>query len=186
MVRLARALGFFRRPAPVLAEVDDPGATDGAAELEAQVRKGVRAQARNGARLEEIERKLEAGFADLRAAVAETSGRSTGSQLPWEVLFDAADVLEELGVGAAPSFSQGIRSIVSRLERFIKAGGIVRQTGRGEKPDGALFRVVGTVTEKDLPDGVVARVVRAALTCDGELVREGQVLTNQLTSRGAP
>ena len=59
------------------------------------------------------------------------------------------------------------------------AGGAGAADGSGEAPDGRLFRVVGAEPSAALPEGVVARVVRAAVLRGDEILREGEVIVTR-------
>lgn len=133
-----------------------------------------RAQARQGLRLEELENKLEAGFAELRAALAQAA---PASQPRWDDLLDAADALDEAAAGAREhSVAEGLKAVNARLERFLAGQHVRRVSLVGAPPDPALVRVVGTLESAAVRPGTVARVVRAAVTERGRLLREGEVL----------
>jgi hypothetical protein len=67
--------------------------------------------------------------------------------------------------------------VVARLEAFLANSGLTRLAPLGELPDGRLFRVVGNQTHSTLPEGSVARVIRAAVVRGEQLIREGEAIT---------
>jgi molecular chaperone GrpE (heat shock protein) len=137
-----------------------------------------RTQARQGLRLEEIESKLEAGFADLRGAIDKVS-LPDESSLSFDECFDAMDALEEAArLASDEAHTQGLRAVRDRLERFLKRAGFERQTAAGDTPDARRFRVVGTEASAVLAPGKALRVVRAAICRQGKLVREGEVIVS--------
>lgn len=167
------------------AAVEPPPPSWGSALLEF-AQKSSRAQARCGALIEELERKLEGGFEELRQAVQSASGASVQPPLPWEELWDALDAIENAGRVPGSTLpagvDEGLRRVLARLERFLAHAEMSRVVPVGDRPDGRLFRVVGTLEQPDLPEGVVARVVRAAIVRGDRVVREGEVLINRRMS----
>ncbi len=170
-------------PPPTVPSPWEPVAATLGELLEAS-QKATRGQARLTLRLEEVERKVEAGFEDLRRQVANAQPQAT-ADLEWADLLDALDALAEARsvavVGGQEDLAAGITTIASRLERFLAQASIQRVADPGAQVDGNLFRVVGTLHRPDLPDGVVVRVVRAAALAGGRLLREGEVITNHLS-----
>jgi molecular chaperone GrpE (heat shock protein) len=160
-----------------------------AEELALSLQKSSRVQVRAGARLEELERKVEGGFADLRSAIAAMArtAAADGSSSParWEALLDSIDLLVDVAASvdrqACPGLGEGLDAIVRRLGTFLEQESMVRVGARGMPLDGRVFRVVGTDDQPDLPEGVIARVVRAAVLRGDRVVREGQVITNRRT-----
>ncbi|KFE62429.1 hypothetical protein DB31_4139 [Hyalangium minutum] len=152
-----------------------------AAPLAEAVQKSARAQARWGLQLEELERKLEGGFADLRSALLSSLSAPPGapSQVApeWSELLDALDLLEEAIRLADPALAPGLKGVVARLERSLSHAGMTRVAPLGQLPDGRLFRVVGTEPRPGLAEGSIARVVRAAVLRGGALLREGEAIT---------
>jgi molecular chaperone GrpE (heat shock protein) len=150
-------------------------------DLTENAQRAARASGKASLRVEELERKLEGGLADLQRALRDLKP-ARGAELRWDELLDALDLLDQaaasLPEGAA---SAGLRSVSARLERFLQQGGMERHAPRGTAPDGRFFQVVGTEEDEDLPEGAVTRVVRAAVTCGERVLREGQVLTNRRT-----
>jgi hypothetical protein len=144
--------------------------------------KSTRASARMALRLDDIERKLEGGFVSLRETLRQSVPVDVSS-LIWDDLLDAMDLLEEAvqttstqGQGA---MSDGLRGVLVRLERFLAQAQFERIGVPGAPPDGKLFRVVGTEHAPQLAEGVITRVVRAAVLQGERVVREGAVLTNR-------
>jgi hypothetical protein len=178
-------MGFLNRllgrqppqpPAPASAEP-----APWVAELLEQLQKLSRGNARLSLRVEDLEGKVEGGFAELRGHLA--APRAADQQRPDE-LFDALDALDEACVNARqlqPEFAAGLERVVRRLEQLALKQAYVRVRPHGQPPDGRLFKVVGAVTAPELADGLVARVVRAAVIThpDGSTVREGEVLTSR-------
>lgn len=180
------------------AEADDPDAPADdthdppawAAEMIGSLQKASRGQARVAARIEELEGKVEAGFADLRASIgiltSASHAQSDSSARRWDALLDSIDLLVEAAARvdreACPGLGEGLDAIASRLGGFLEQESMVRVGARGMAADGKVFRVVGTEDQPDLPDGVIARVVRAAVLRGDRVVREGHVITNRRTS----
>jgi molecular chaperone GrpE (heat shock protein) len=182
---------FSGRRQPDRGDGRDAGALDPAAtadprlardeELLEATHRLARAQARQGARLEEMEGKLEAGFQDLRAVVGTLAAPAATDQLRWDDLLDAMDALEEAVAlaGSVPELAQGLRQVLHRLERFAAQAEISRKRPVGSAPDGRLFRVVGTEEAPAVAEGAVARVVRAAVLRGTRVLREGEVIINR-------
>src|SRR5207237_1347149 len=79
----------------------------------------------------------------------------------WDEILDALDVLGHAMHGAHdPAVLAGLRGVEERLEHFLARAGIVRHGAAGARPDGRLWRVVGSEPRPDLPAGVVARAAR--------------------------
>jgi molecular chaperone GrpE (heat shock protein) len=173
---MATFLGVWRRRQR--REEPRPSWVDELAEL---LQTSLRAQARLALGLEDLERKVEGGFEDLRRAVAEAArGAEAADAGSWDDVLDALDVLgHAMAAAADPAILAGLRGVEERLERSLARAGIVRHGAAGARPDGRLWRVVGTELRSDLPAGVVARVVRAAVTRGGLLVREGDVVVSR-------
>jgi molecular chaperone GrpE (heat shock protein) len=138
-----------------------------------------RLQAKQALRLEELESKIEGGFADLRAQLEEAQ-RPAGD-VDWADLLDAMDALDEAArlAAATPEVAAGLRAVLQRMDRFLGDAGVERRIPVGAPPDGRLFRVVGAEPDPALPDGVVARVVRAAVLRGDEILREGEVIVTR-------
>lgn len=150
------------------------------AELLEQLQKLNRGNARLSLRVEDLEGKVEGGFAELRGQLA---APRADQQRPDE-LFDALDALDEACANARqlqqPEFADGLERVARRLEQLALKQAYVRIRPHGQAPDGRLFKVVGAIVAPELADGLVARVVRAAVTHrDGSTVREGEVLTSR-------
>lgn len=150
-----------------------------AEELGEMAQKVSRAMVRLSVRVEELERKVEGGFADLRAREQE---RRQPVSPPSDLapLLDALDLIDDALRALPPedgaSLGQGLRGIAARLERYLKAAGVRRFAAVGVQPDGRLFRVVGAADYNDLPEGAVVRVVRAAALVGDQVLREGEVV----------
>lgn len=174
---IERLLG---RPEPAPERADEPPAW--AQELADQLQKGVRAQARVGLRVDEVERKLEAGFADLRdgmQGLAASGARP--EELDWDPLLDALDLLDQAARSArsrSVELADGLDGVRLRIEQFLRQTGISRVSPDGRPPDGRCFRVVGTLARPDLAEGTVARTIRAAVLQGERLLREGEVLVS--------
>jgi hypothetical protein len=141
-----------------------------------------RTQARQGLLLEEIESKLEAGFADLRGMIG-AAGPSSEASLSFDDCFDdcfdALDALEEATrLAADEAHAQGLRAVIDRLTRFLGRAGFERRMASGETPDPQRFRVVGTEMSEAFAPGKAQRTVRAAILRQGKLVREGEVIVS--------
>lgn len=149
-------------------------------------RKNARASAKLMLRLEELDKKVDAGFAELRAGHARTSDRDARDAAG--VILDALDALDRALEAAAtiPSSSgsdgmtTGLRIASDRLTASLAAQGIERVADVvGAPPDGRTFCVVGVESAAELDDGVVVRVVRAAARQGDRLLREGSVIVNR-------
>ena len=169
---------LFHREAPASPPFVAPAVAD--PEVLEQLQKLSRASARTALRLEDLEKKLEGGFADLRSQL---SAPKVADQPRPEELFDALDALDEACVNARalqPELAEGLERVARRVEEVTLKQAWVRVRPHGQPPDGRLFKVVGAVQTPDLADGLVARVVRAAITSrDGATVRQGEVITSR-------
>lgn len=162
------------------------------AELLELSRKIVRANTKLGLRVEELERKLEAGFSDLRSKLAAQTGGggNAGSKHDGAPnLLDALDALDRAREAAmalpdrasAESMVTGLQIASERLETLLRHDGITRVFEvESRPPNGRLFRVVGVESRPDVPDGIVLRVVRAAAHRGDRVVREGAVVVNKI------
>lgn len=185
-----RFLTRFRSPRDSSAEPFDdeappilPAQTRTIEELLEASQKGARAQVKLALKLEDLERKLQAGFADLRSAIAATASRERSALPVWDDLLDALDLLEQatssLEAGESTGVAEGLHGVSARLSRMLDQSSLRRLGSVGARPDGRLFRVVGTQARDELPDGTIASVLRAAVVRGDEIVREGEVLVNQ-------
>lgn len=166
------------------APVEPPAWVD---ELLGLMQKSARTRAWLGLRLDDIERKIEGGFASLQETLRQPAQPGPGPQAEvwvWDDLLDAMDLLEEAIQTASsqgdPAMADGLRGVLIRLERFLAQAQLERLGLPGLPPDGKLFRVVGTEQMPELAEGVITRVVRAAVLRGDRVVREGAVLTNRL------
>jgi molecular chaperone GrpE (heat shock protein) len=153
-----------------------------AAALADAAQKSARAQARLTLQVEDLERKLEGGLAELRNALGVlqkglASGAHAGGAPPWDELLDALDLLDEAIRLVDPAFVPGLMGVVARLGSFLSHAGLTRLAPLGHPPDGRLFRVVGTEPHSSLVEGSIARVVRAAVLQGEHLLREGEAIT---------
>jgi molecular chaperone GrpE (heat shock protein) len=148
-------------------------------------RKSARAQTKLALKVEELERKVEAGFAELRSS-ARRSGPEDHAPGDHADLFDALDLLDEAAAavqeGRLEGVAEGLRGIGARLEHALRCARLSRLAPLGTRPDGARFRVVGTEEHAAYPEGAIVRVVRAAIVSGDSLVREGEVLVNRRSS----
>ena len=161
-----KALVAHSVPAPI---VDAPST---AAPVLETVQKSARAVAKLGLRFEQLESKVEAGFADLRAQLSRVRNSSSDPRLPFEILFDVADLLDEASRHApSADHADGLSGICDRVEKFLREAGLNRVSQVGPELDARIFRVVGS---SNSGDGI--RVVRAAIVDGERLVREGEVL----------
>jgi molecular chaperone GrpE (heat shock protein) len=150
-------------------------------ELLEAMQKLARSQAKLGVRLEALEGRLDAGFGEIRSRAAATPAPARQDH---DELLDALDVLDAAiaAVAALPEgqpTADGLRGVRERTERFLGRAGLRRLTGLGAPPDGRTVRVVGDLVLPGLPDGAVARIIRAAVLQHDRLVREGEVLVNR-------
>jgi molecular chaperone GrpE (heat shock protein) len=152
----------------------------GADELGELLQKSLRALTRLSITLEDLERKVEGGFEDLRRTLTQAArGEERDEAGSWEDVLDALDVLgHAMHAGSDPATLAGLRGIEERLERVLARAGIARHGVAGAPLDGRLWRVVGSEPRRDLPAGVVARVVRAAATRGERVIREGEVIVS--------
>jgi molecular chaperone GrpE (heat shock protein) len=173
---LARVFG---RWLPVAAgDGEEAADAPGAVEIAELCQKLARTQARQGLVLDEIESKVEAGFADLRGAIDQL-GSASESSLSFDDCFDAIDALTEAArLAPDEAHGEGLRAVLERLDRFVKRAGFERHSAAGETPDARRFRVVGTEVTDALAPGKATRVVRAAISRQGKLVREGEVIVS--------
>lgn len=193
MAWLARLFGKTQGAPPVAPGGDGaPDAGPPNAQLIETVQKLARVQARMSARLEELDGKLEAGFMDVRALLAQQPD-AQADDLDWDDLLDAMDTLDEAvaqTATGAPEIAGGLRGVLVRLERFAAQAKIERHLPIEGAPDARLFRVVGTVNgaAEGAADGArsgrpeVARVVRAAVVRGEEVIREGEVIVKRTTT----
>lgn len=142
-------------------------------------RKTARAQARLAAVVDDLQAQMLRGLADLRRAVAEP--REPVPHL--DDLLDALDLLDRatdslMACGQAAS-AQGLLGIAARLARVLEGASLRRVGAPGEAIDARLFRVAGTDDRAELPNGVITRVVRAAVLEGERVVREGEVFVNR-------
>lgn len=146
-------------------------------------RKAARAQVKLALKLDELDHKLQAGFTDLRSTVASSTSPGRSASPVWDDLLDALDLLEQatssLEAGESDGVAEGLRGVSARLSRMLEQTSLRRLGAVGTPPDGRLFRVVGTQSHRDLPDGTIASVLRAAVVRGDEIVREGEVLVSQ-------
>jgi molecular chaperone GrpE (heat shock protein) len=182
----ARLLGRGHRgdaAAPGSSALDQSQPTPAEREILDGLQKLTRVQAKLAMRVEELDSKLEGGFTDLRAGLEEVRPASA-DDLDWAELLDALDLLAEAArqASAQPALSEGLAAVIARIDRFLSQAGIERLAVSGEAPDGRLFRVVGAETSAALPEGVVARVVRAAVLRGDEILREGEVIVSRRTA----
>ncbi len=179
---LSSLFGSSKPTSEVAQPADDQVIQQWAVELGELVQKTARAQAKLAVKLDDVAARVEGGFANLEAQ-RKTSEPVSAEEVDWEELLDALDLLEaalaSAEVVASPALGDGLRGVLRRLERVLSSHSLTRLKPRGELPDGRLFRVVGTHPEPELPEGVVSRVVRAAVMRGEQLVREGEVLTNR-------
>jgi len=145
------------------------------------VQKSARAQARLALQVEDLERKLEGGLAEWRGSLSaqkgDAPGVAPGTELHWDELLDARDLLEEAARVADPVLASGLAGVMERLDRFLSRAGLRRLASLGHPPDGRFFRVVGTQPHPNLAEGAISRVVRAAVLRGEHLVREGEAIT---------
>lgn len=164
-------------------ESEDPSAAGDIVEAIASLlQKVARGQARQGLRIESIESKLEAGFADLRKSLG-TVAAAKGTALHFDDCFDAMDALDEAVRHApSPEFARGLHAVLDRLTGFLSRSGYQRDTAVGQAVDARRFRVVGTEVREQHPPGIIVGVVRAAVLRQGEVVREGEVIVSTRSS----
>lgn len=177
-------MSWFRRlfPGPPPREALEVGAPIWASELTEILQKTARAQAKLAVKLDDLSSRVDGGFTHLEAQHRRTEPVAA-SGLKWDDLLDAMDLLETAAgsseAQANPALAEGLQRVLLRLERMLSQGSLERRAARGVPADGRLFRVVGAHEEPSLPDGVVSRVVRAAVVSGDRIIREGEVLTNR-------
>ncbi len=177
-------------PPGASAEAGDPPVPPWATALVELVQKVTRSQARGQVQSEGLERKVEAGFADLRQQVGELARAGAGGRdLDWDPLLDALDGLAEAETVArelsAPLVA-GLRGIAERLATFASEAGLTRIDTAGAQPDGRFYRVVGTTERADVEAGAIVRVVRAAVLRGERLIREGECVIAVAPASAAP
>lgn len=140
------------------------------------VQKVGRAGAKQSARVESMLGEIDESV----RSVAQLARRpATGDPLQLDEVFDALDALDAaLGFLTEPNSVEGLRRVHERLTRFCERAGYTRVAALGAVPDPRIMRVVGI--DDGSPDGgaggAISRVVRGAITRDGRLVREGEVI----------
>jgi molecular chaperone GrpE (heat shock protein) len=166
-------------------EPDEDRADPRVDELLESVQKLARAQAKLSVRIEGFESKLEGGFGEIRAGLAEMSSRaSSAGSLNWNELLDSMDVLEEacrsVEERGEREVVSGLRGALERLDRFLsEQGGLSRVDQTNGTLDGKIFRIVAVDERLGPPDSVITRVVRAAVLRGDELIREGELIVNR-------
>ncbi len=166
--------------APELPEITAPEESPPpwAAALVEAVQKSMRAQARLTLQVEDLDRKLEGGMAELRDVLSSLKEVAEAAAEPrWDDLLDALDLMDEAVRVSGPVLGPGLERVASRFARFLEQSGLTRLAPVGHPPDGRLFRVVGTQANPRLPEGVIAQVVRAAVLQGERVVREGEAIT---------
>jgi molecular chaperone GrpE (heat shock protein) len=152
-----------------------------AAGLAEAFQKSARTQARLTLLVEDLDRKLEGGLAELRNSLSSRKGTAPGvpveAEPRWNELLDALDLLEEAIRLADPASASGLAGVKSRLVSFLERSGLTRMAPLGQPPDGRFFRVVGTEPHPRFEEGAVVRIVRAAVLREGHLLREGEAIT---------
>jgi hypothetical protein len=146
------------------------------------IQRSSRVQARLSLQVEDVERKLEGGLSDLRGTLFSRQGAAPSpseveEEPRWGELLDAMDLLEEATRVADTAHAPGLAGVVARLEVFLVHAGLKRLAPLGELPDGRLFRIVGNQSHATLPEGSIARVIRAAVVRGEQLIREGEAIT---------
>jgi hypothetical protein len=145
------------------------------------LQKSARTQARLTLQVEDLDRKLEGGLAELRSSLSSRKGTVPGvpfeAEPRWNELLDALDLLEEAIRLADQASASGLVGVKSRLVSFLERSGLTRMAPLGQPPDGRFFRVVGTEAHPSLAEGAVVRIVRAAVLREGHLLREGEAIT---------
>lgn len=162
------------------------------AELRELSQKSARAHMKLAVQIESTERKTEAGLSDLRAMLDRLSSALAAQHNPrsqlWSELLDVADAValaaETSAVRALPELKAGLDTVLARFEGALMTAGFEREHNSiiGRLPDGVRFRVVGAQADPSLPEGSASRVLRAAVTHHGVLIREGEILTNRSIS----
>lgn len=154
------------------------------------MKKLMRAQAKLGLRLDELERKLEGGLEDLRGTLSRRTAHPSearegqSGEGGFGDVLDAIDLLCEVQRQSAlpAGCAEGLEGVVARLDRALAQAGLARHGAVGQPADGRRFRVVGTEDIPELQQGVVTRLVRHAALRGAQLVREGEVLINRRES----
>jgi molecular chaperone GrpE (heat shock protein) len=145
------------------------------------LQKSARAQARLALQVEDLDRKLEGGLAELRSSLSSRKGTALGvssvAEPRWNELLDALDLLDEAIRLVDPASASGLAGVKTRLMSFLEDSGLTRLAPLGQPLDGRLFRAVGTEPHPSLADGSVVRLVRAAVLREGHLLREGEAIT---------
>jgi hypothetical protein len=183
MFRWLRRRFTSRQEVPELPEeiAPDESPPAWAAALADALQKSSRAQARVTLQVEDLDRKLEGGLAELRGLLTSRKGAAPGApsepEPRWNELLDALDLLDEAVRLADPASASGLAGVMTRLAGFLEHSGLTRLSPVGQPPDGRLFRVVGTEPHPTLAEGAVVRLVRAAVLRGGHLLREGEAIT---------
>lgn len=148
--------------------------------IDERIKKVARAQSKLSLRLDELMQMLRERLPEASQAQTPTPHEPD----PGPVL-DALDRLDEAQRVTSvehPAVAQGLASIGARLEGFLGAMGIERRAQPGGAVNPQLFRVVGVEASEEVEDGMVTRVIRAAVVRGDRLIREGEVLVGRRSS----
>jgi hypothetical protein len=174
----SRWLGGHARADEDVESEDLSAAGDTALAIASLLQKVARGQSRQGLRIEGIESKLEAGFADLHASLG-TLATANASGLRFDDCFDAMDAIDEaVRLAPSPEYARGLNVVLERLTSFLTRSGYQRDTAVGQPVDARRFRVVGTEVREAQSPGIVVGMARAAVLRQGEVVREGEVIVS--------
>jgi molecular chaperone GrpE (heat shock protein) len=167
------------RPTPVLTRLEVEEMLERhAATIEERHRElldGISKQSRLLARLalrhEDMEKKIEGGFGELRSARASAGPDDASESL--EEVFASIDALGGLARSGEGALGDGLRMTVRRLERYLEARGVVAIGADGETIDARAYEVVGTVERPGAADGTIVERPRIAYRKGDRIVRMG-------------
>lgn len=133
--------------------------------------------ARLALRHEDVEKKIEGGFGELRAVRPPSSPDDAPESL--EEVFASIDAIGGLARSGEGALREGLEMTARRLERYLAGRGILPVGATGESVDARAYEVVGTVERSDLPDGVVVERPRVAYRRGDRIVRTGTAVVTK-------
>jgi molecular chaperone GrpE (heat shock protein) len=136
-----------------------------------------RAAAKQAARLEALIGECSAELRLARTELVRSASAVAPSEERYDDLFDSLDALDQaLALASEPHLVEGLSRVQLRIQQFCERAGFARTGAVGQPVDAGSMRIVGTQRAGDVPVGSISRVVCAAITREGKLVREGQVI----------
>jgi molecular chaperone GrpE (heat shock protein) len=139
--------------------------------------------ARLALRHEDMERKIEGGFGELRATRMSAGAEETPES--FEDLYASIDALVGLaqsdasGLAHSEALREGLDVTIRRLLRYLAGRGVTPIGAAGELVDAQAYEVVGTVERPELPAGAIVQLPRIAYRRGGQIVRTGAAIVNR-------